>query len=110
MHVISVCTDLEKYHLIPICDLHTNCLENFIHFRGEYRSSILRGADEMVEQDRYIVAPVNMFTHASEYITQKARQAAGNVPLWIQPVKKGERGCLKNSERVNANETLPASI
>jgi hypothetical protein len=84
MDVIFVGTDFEEYHLIPVCDLHADRLEQFIHLRGKDRSSVLCWTNEMVEQDRYIVTSMDMFTHASEYIIRKARQAAGNGPLWIQ--------------------------
>ncbi len=84
VHVIFVSSYFEEYHVIPVRYLHADHFEDFIHFRGKDRSSVLRRADEMVEQDRYIMASVDVSTHASEYITRTARQAAGNLPLWIE--------------------------
>ena len=84
VHVIFVGSDFEEYHIIPISNLHADRFEDFIDFREKDRSSVLCRTDEMVKQDRYIMASVNMFTHASEYITRTALQAAGNVPEGIQ--------------------------
>ena len=84
VHMILVCADLEEDHVIPVCYLQTNRLECLIHFPRENRSSVLRRADKMIEQDRDIVTSMNMFTHTSEYITRTARQAAGNLPLRIE--------------------------
>jgi hypothetical protein len=82
--MLFVGADFEKYHVIPVCNLHADRFEDVIHFRRKHRSSVLCRTDDMVEQDRCIMATVDMFTHASEYITRTARRAAGNVPLLIQ--------------------------
>jgi hypothetical protein len=84
MDMIFVGTDFEEHHLIPGRDLHTDRREDLIHLREKDRTSVLRWTDEMVEQDRYIVASVDMLTHTSEYIIRKARQAAGNLPREIE--------------------------
>ena len=51
VHVIFVGSDFEEYHIIPISNLHADRFEDFIHFRGKDRSSVLCRTDEMVEQD-----------------------------------------------------------
>jgi transposase len=73
--------NMEDHHRFMI---QVHLIKDFIHFGGKDCPSILRGTDEVVEQHRYAMAPMNMFTHSPEYITQQARQAAGNAPLRIQ--------------------------
>ena len=83
MDMVTIGTDLDKGKFVPQGNLQADILQRPIHFGREHRSSILGRAYDMIQQDRNIMATMNLFTHAPEY-SISARQAAGNVPLRIQ--------------------------
>jgi hypothetical protein len=65
VHVIPVGPDLQKGDLIPRGDLQAHVPEDRVDLRREDGSAVVRGADDVVEQDGDIVAPVDVFTHTS---------------------------------------------
>ena len=64
VHMVSVGPDLQKRNVIPGGNLQTDVPEGRVHLGGEHRPAVLRGTDQMVEQDGDIVAPVDVFAHA----------------------------------------------
>jgi len=63
VHVVPVGPDLQKRNVVPGGNLQTDVPEGRVHLGGEHRPPVLRGADQMVEQDGDIVAPVDVFAH-----------------------------------------------
>ena len=61
--MVFVGSDLKEHDVVSVRYLHTDRFEDFIDFRGKDHSSVLCSS-KMVEQDRYIMASVNMLTHA----------------------------------------------
>ena len=91
IHVIAIGADFQESNLIAKSDLKADISERLIHLCREDSSPILRGAHDMIQQNRNIMATMKVLTHASEYITS-ARQAAGylpveNKPLFPQPLR-----------------------
>ena len=65
VHVVPVGPDLQKGNVVPGGNVQADVPEGRVHLGGEHRPAILRGTDQMVEQDGDIVAPVDVFAHAS---------------------------------------------
>jgi hypothetical protein len=63
VHVVPVGPDLQKRNVVPGGNLQTDVPEGRVHLGGEHRPAVLRGADQMVEQDGDIVATVDVFAH-----------------------------------------------
>ena len=90
MDMVAICADLDKHEIIPHCNLQTDISERPVHFGREYRSPILGGAHDMIQQARNVMATMNMLAHTPEYIIS-TRQAAGNEPGEIQLSKSKNR-------------------
>ncbi len=58
MYVISVCTYLNKIHLVPLAYLQTYLLQFIVHFIRKYHPPILGSTHYMVEYCRDIVTLV----------------------------------------------------
>jgi hypothetical protein len=80
IHVIAIGADFQESNLIAKSDLKADISERLIHLCREDSSPILRGAHDMIQQNRNIMATMKVLTHASGYITS-ARQAAGYLPV-----------------------------
>ena len=63
VHMVPVGPDLQKRNVVPSGNLQTDVPEGRVHLGGEHRPAVLRRADQMVEQDGDIVAPVDVFAH-----------------------------------------------
>jgi hypothetical protein len=61
---------------ITLGDLKANFLERNIRFVREYNSSIFGGADQMIQQYRYIMAPMGIFTHTVQLTINKKAEAS----------------------------------
>ena len=78
--MILVGADLDERDLVPLADLQTRLLEFLVDLRREDDPPVLGRADEVVQQDRDVMALVDELAHPHT-LTQ---QAAGNVPAEIQ--------------------------
>jgi hypothetical protein len=65
MHVIFICAYLYKMHLVPLPYSHAYVRKRVLHFSGKHLSPILRRADEVVKQQRFVVSFEDMFTHTA---------------------------------------------
>ena len=90
MDMVTIGTDLDKGKFVPQGNLQADILQHPIHFGREHRSSILGRAYDMIQQDRNIMATMNLFAHAPEY-SISARQAAGNVPKENSKIEQGNQ-------------------
>ncbi len=63
VHVVPVGPDLQERDVVPGGNLQTDVPEGAVHLGGEHRPAVLRGADQMVQQDGDMVAPVDVFAH-----------------------------------------------
>lgn len=61
--VVPVGPDLQKRNVVPSGNLQADVPEGRVHLGGEHGPAVLRGADQMVQQDGDIVAPVDVFAH-----------------------------------------------
>ena len=75
MHMVFVCTYLQKRNLIPVADSQAGLFEFLVYFRCKYNSSILGWADYVVKEYRNVMALMNEATHSYSILSQ---QAAGN--------------------------------
>lgn len=65
VHVGPVGPDLQERDVVSGGDLQADVPQGRVHLGGEHRPAVLRGADQMVEQDGDIVAPVDVLAHTS---------------------------------------------
>jgi len=63
MNMVFVGTNLQKFHLIPISDRKTDLLQYFVDVWIENRSPIFRRKHQVIQQDRDIVALLNVLAH-----------------------------------------------
>ena|SRR5215208_678170 len=77
MDVVFVRSYLKKGDLIPVANSQADLFEFLVYFRIKYNSSVLRGADYVIEKYRYVMALMNEATHSHSILSQ---QAAGNLP------------------------------
>ena len=65
MNMILICSDLQKLHLIPFPNFKADFLEHSINLLVKYSPSVFRGKNQVVEQNRNIVAFVDILAHSS---------------------------------------------
>ena len=75
MNMVLVGTNLQKLHLIPICNLKTDLLQYLVHLWIENRSPIFRRKHQVIQQYRDVVALVNVLAH--EPILRRKRRGIG---------------------------------
>ncbi len=63
VYVVPVGPDLQKRNVVPGGNLQADVPEGRVHLGGEHGPAVLRGADQMVQQDGDIVTPVDVFAH-----------------------------------------------
>jgi len=72
VHVIPVRPNLQKRDLVPCGNLQTDVPEDRVHLCREHGPAVLRGTDDMVEQNGDIVAAVDVLTHVPQLTTPDA--------------------------------------
>ena len=65
MHMVLICAYLNEVHLVSISDSPTYVRQGMFHGFGKNLSPIFRRAYEVVEQQRFIVSPEDMFAHTA---------------------------------------------
>ena len=76
MHMVLFHPNFNEDNFITLGDLKTNILESCICFVKEYDSPIFGGADQMIQQYRYIMASMGIFTHAVQLTINKKAEAS----------------------------------
>jgi len=86
MHIIAICSYLQKPCLIMLAYLQTHGFELLIYFGRKYDYSILCRRNEVIEQYRNIMALVNEATH-SLCFRSKSREFSYAVETkpWFTP-------------------------
>ena len=63
MHMILICTDLQKFHLVAFLNLYAYLFHYFIYVLVEYRTSVLCREYQMVDKYRNIMTFMYIFAH-----------------------------------------------
>src|SRR3954454_15179975 len=80
MHVVPVSADLQELKLIASLDPQIDVSQHLINRRIEHRSSILGREHQVVEQDRDVVALVDLEAHPRD----SRRKRRGMSPKGMQ--------------------------
>ncbi len=67
MHMILVCPDFNKSHLVPLADLQAYLFQTLVHRWREHHPAIFRRTNNVIQQYRYIMTLVYITTHACHY-------------------------------------------
>jgi hypothetical protein len=80
MHLILVCTDLQKLYLVPQLNSNTRFLQHLLNLFVDHNPSVLRWKYQVIQQHQNIVILVNVFAHPPRI----PPQGAGNLPRVIK--------------------------
>ena len=80
MHMILICADLQKFHLVAFLNLHAYLFQYFIHALVEYHTSVLCRQYQMVDKHRNIMTFMYILAHL--HIVRRKRR--GIQPEGIQ--------------------------
>ncbi len=64
MDVVLICSDFMKSDLVPLLDTEAHVLQRLCDLWCEYVPSILRWADEVVQEERFVVTLQDVFAHS----------------------------------------------
>jgi len=103
MNMVLVRANLQKLHLIPICDLKTDLLQYFVYVGIDNRSPIFRRKHQVIQQYRNIVALMNVLAH--EPILRRKRRGIGPE----KAIKKKAWFRRKNRRGLSWLKLLPES-
>ena len=65
MNMILVSSNLQKAHFVPLCNRQAHFLDHSINILVKNRPPVFRSKNQMVEQNRDIVALVDVLAHRS---------------------------------------------
>ena len=110
MYMIFICANLQKLDLISLLDLYADILQHPLNGSIKYRTSVFGRKDQLVQQDRNMIALVYVLAHARSV----RRKQRGIYPLVIQMVQWINRpgrsaACVRFSER-DANKAERRSL
>ena len=63
MHMVFVCSHLVESYLVSLFDAEAHVLQRLNHFCGEYVPSVFHRADQMVQEERFVVTLQDVFAH-----------------------------------------------
>ena len=76
MHVILVCTNLQKLYLVPQLNSNTRLLEHHLNLLVYHYPAVLCREHQVIQQYRDIVIHVNVFAHPTTIPPQGAANSA----------------------------------
>ena len=76
--MVPICSDLQKHDLVALGYLQTDLCQEHFHLPVEDNASIRGRADQMVDQDRDVMAFVNVGT------------GLAHVPVYLKAYRKSE--------------------
>jgi len=76
MDMIFVRANFDKDDLIALGNVETDLFEHGVHFRVKDHTAILGRTDQVVEQDRDVVALMRILTHEPDNTISKASEAS----------------------------------
>ena len=68
VHMVSICANLNKCHLISFADFQTRLFQLFVHRWRKNHSPILCRTHDVIQKHRNIVTLMNIAAHTSHYI------------------------------------------
>jgi len=79
MHMILFNPDLNKHNFVPLSNFQTYFLKNTIYLFGKYNPPVLGRTYQMIQQYRYVMMLMNIFTHITLLtLFLRPKQASGN--------------------------------
>ena len=63
VHMVMVGTYFDECDLVAITYLETNAFQNTFYVRVDYRATVLRRTNQMIQKQRYVVTLPDVFAH-----------------------------------------------
>lgn len=63
MHMVFICSHLVKSNLVPLLDAEAHVLQRLCDLCGEYVPSVFHWADQVVQDERFVMTLQDVFAH-----------------------------------------------
>jgi hypothetical protein len=76
VHMIFIRSYFNKVDFVALTDFKTDIFESVFGLVGEHFASVLYRTDDVIEEDRFVVTFVDMFSHVFQYTISSIRPAS----------------------------------